>query len=87
MYLNIDWLRCGTPVTGVLMVSCAHDPFSSFAFPPAFVQFHFLNATPCVDICVKKYSGSDGNSLKRLAFLKKGISLDYQHHWYPISID
>lgn len=36
----------------------------------------------CVPVCKRSYKKGDADSLKKLEFLKKGISENYQHHWY-----
>jgi len=35
----------------------------------------------CKTVCEKKYGPGDKDGLERLTFLKRGISLNYQHHW------
>jgi transmembrane 9 superfamily protein 2/4 len=32
-------------------------------------------------LCKKSYSVGDGKSMERLALLKKGMLMNYQHHW------
>nr|KAG5685970.1 hypothetical protein BaRGS_017409 [Batillaria attramentaria] len=35
----------------------------------------------CVNSCQKTYKEGDKDDVKKLNFLKRGISLNYQHHW------
>lgn len=35
----------------------------------------------CWQVCTREYTGGDPESAKRLMILKKGMSLNYQHHW------
>lgn len=35
----------------------------------------------CDSPCKKVYKGGDKESEKKLEFLKKGMALNYQHHW------
>uniref|UniRef100_A0A9L0IVF0 Transmembrane 9 superfamily member n=1 Tax=Equus asinus TaxID=9793 RepID=A0A9L0IVF0_EQUAS len=44
-------------------------------------QFSFNKTETCVKVCVKSYDIANEDQMKKLAFLKKGIELSYQHHW------
>uniref|UniRef100_A0A4D5R996 Transmembrane 9 superfamily member n=2 Tax=Scolopendra TaxID=41364 RepID=A0A4D5R996_SCOVI len=44
-------------------------------------QIDFLKEKACSNLCEKSYRGNDPSSLAKLALLKKGISMNYQHHW------
>lgn len=35
----------------------------------------------CLKLCNKTYDESDTESLQKLAIMKTGMSLNYQHHW------
>lgn len=35
----------------------------------------------CATVCGKVYVGGDENSEKKLQLLRKGIAVNYQHHW------
>lgn len=41
----------------------------------------FLEPISCQKACKKVYTGGEDASEKKLQFLKKGIALNYQHHW------
>ncbi|KAH8334300.1 transmembrane 9 superfamily member 2 [Drosophila kikkawai] len=41
----------------------------------------FLENQPCAVACTKEYKGGDAISNRLMMVLKKGISLNYQHHW------
>ena len=60
-------------------------------YPPFLCGYTFLQLTfkrdageRCVEVCKKKYSLKKGDDKKKLDFLKKGIKLNYQHHWYEL---
>jgi transmembrane 9 superfamily protein 2/4 len=36
---------------------------------------------PCVELCTKSYKAQNEDSEAKLRLLKKGMSLNYQHHW------
>lgn len=41
----------------------------------------FMQSKPCHSACTKKYTAHDKEAEKRVDTIKKGISLNYQHHW------
>ncbi|KAF4523248.1 hypothetical protein B566_EDAN006871 [Ephemera danica] len=44
-------------------------------------KIKFLEDKICVPLCSKKYTGSNSVDQRNLQHLKKGMSLNYQHHW------
>ena len=46
------------------------------------VQLKFNKNVKCQEVCEKKYTKSDKEAAEKLKFLKKGIELNYFHHWY-----
>jgi transmembrane 9 superfamily member 2/4 len=48
---------------------------------PSPYTIKFLENKTCQLLCKKSYKGGDTDSDRRLMVLKKGISLNYQHHW------
>ncbi|XP_017043808.1 transmembrane 9 superfamily member 2 [Drosophila ficusphila] len=48
---------------------------------PGPYKIQFLENQQCAKACVKNYKGDDPVSNRRMMVLKKGISLNYQHHW------
>jgi transmembrane 9 superfamily protein 2/4 len=44
-------------------------------------QIEFMQDIPCKELCTKSYKAHDKDSEARLLLLKKGMSLNYQHHW------
>ncbi|XP_044924120.1 transmembrane 9 superfamily member 2 isoform X2 [Mustela putorius furo] len=44
-------------------------------------KFSFNKTETCRKVCVKSYDKGNDHHKKKLAFLKKGIQLNYQHHW------
>ncbi|XP_046828741.1 transmembrane 9 superfamily member 2 isoform X1 [Vespa crabro] len=48
---------------------------------PSPYKLKFLESVNCQKACKKVYKGGDEASEKKLQFLKKGIALNYQHHW------
>lgn len=48
---------------------------------PGPYKIQFLEDVKCAKACVKHYKGGDPDSDHRLMVLKKGMSLNYQHHW------
>ncbi|XP_006745102.1 transmembrane 9 superfamily member 2-like, partial [Leptonychotes weddellii] len=44
-------------------------------------KFSFNKTETCKKVCVKSYDRENEDHKKKLAFLKKGIQLNYQHHW------
>lgn len=47
---------------------------------PSPYKIEFLKDVSCEVVCTRNYTG-DSNSERRLMVLKKGIGLNYQHHW------
>lgn len=35
----------------------------------------------CAPTCTKSYEGGNENTEKKLQLLRKGIAVNYQHHW------
>ena len=48
---------------------------------PSSYSIKFLENESCKVACTKTYKGGDPDSDRRLMVLKKGMSLNYQHHW------
>lgn len=48
---------------------------------PSPYKLNFLDNKKCEFVCTKTYTAGDKESEKKLDFLKKGIALNYQHHW------
>ncbi|XP_047571718.1 transmembrane 9 superfamily member 2-like isoform X3 [Lutra lutra] len=48
-------------------------------------KFSFNKTETCKKVCVKSYDKGNDDPKKKLAFLKKGIQLNYQHHCYKHS--
>lgn len=48
---------------------------------PSPYKFEFGEDKQCVAVCKKRYKKDNAESMKKLEFLKKGISANYQHHW------
>ncbi|XP_025316676.3 transmembrane 9 superfamily member 2-like [Canis lupus dingo] len=44
-------------------------------------KFSFNKTETCRKVCVKSYDTENDNHMRKLAFLKKGMQLNYQHHW------
>ncbi|XP_076877306.1 transmembrane 9 superfamily protein member 5 isoform X2 [Brachyhypopomus gauderio] len=44
-------------------------------------KFSFRKDVPCQKVCTKTYAVSDEESKAKLDFLKRGMELNYQHHW------
>nr|XP_025843637.1 transmembrane 9 superfamily member 2-like [Vulpes vulpes] len=44
-------------------------------------KFSFNKTETCTKVCVKSYDTENDNHMRKLAFLKKGMQLNYQHHW------
>uniref|UniRef100_A0A673UT92 Transmembrane 9 superfamily member n=2 Tax=Suricata suricatta TaxID=37032 RepID=A0A673UT92_SURSU len=44
-------------------------------------KFSFNRTGTCIKVCVKSYDITNDDQKKKLDFLKKGIQLNYQHHW------
>uniref|UniRef100_A0A8C0S360 Transmembrane 9 superfamily member n=1 Tax=Canis lupus familiaris TaxID=9615 RepID=A0A8C0S360_CANLF len=48
-------------------------------------KFSFNKTETCRKVCVKSYDTENDNHMRKLAFLKKGMQLNYQHHCYKHS--
>ncbi|XP_017097331.2 transmembrane 9 superfamily member 2 [Drosophila bipectinata] len=48
---------------------------------PGPYKIQFLENQQCAVACTKVYKGGDPISHRKMMVLKKGISLNYQHHW------
>lgn len=48
---------------------------------PGPYKIEFLKDVQCEKVCTKQYTGGDPESDRRMMVLKKGMSLNYQHHW------
>ncbi|KAH8400452.1 hypothetical protein KR222_000007 [Zaprionus bogoriensis] len=48
---------------------------------PGPYHIQFMEDVECAVACRKNYTGGDVDSDRRMMVLKKGISLNYQHHW------
>ncbi|XP_077165287.1 transmembrane 9 superfamily member 2-like [Paroedura picta] len=44
-------------------------------------KFTFNRQETCKKVCVKSYNPENAEDVSKLAFLKKGMQLNYQHHW------
>ncbi|KAG5843642.1 transmembrane 9 superfamily member 2-like [Anguilla anguilla] len=44
-------------------------------------KFSFMKAQTCQKVCSRTYDPSKKEERKKLNFLKKGMQLNYQHHW------
>ena len=45
-------------------------------------QITFKQDIKCKTICKKTYKPDDKDQMKKLDFLKNGIALNYENHWY-----
>jgi len=45
------------------------------------LQIEFMKTNTCELLCKKSYKAGDKNDEEKLILLKKGMSLNYQHHW------
>lgn len=45
-------------------------------------QFEFKKPAACQKVCTKTYDTNNPSDKAKLDFLKKGMLLNYQHHWY-----
>jgi hypothetical protein len=45
------------------------------------LQIEFMQEKSCKVLCKKSYKAHDKNDEAKLLLLKKGMSLNYQHHW------
>ncbi|KMQ93427.1 transmembrane 9 superfamily member 2, partial [Lasius niger] len=48
---------------------------------PSPYKLEFLKDVKCASTCIKSYTGGEENSEKKLQLLRKGIAVNYQHHW------
>jgi len=48
---------------------------------PSAYKIEFMHQTSCELLCKKSYKADDKNDEAKLLLLKKGMSLNYQHHW------
>lgn len=48
---------------------------------PSPYTMNFKEKITCKSVCQKTYKKNDKDSMNKLAFLKKGISLNYNHQW------
>uniref|UniRef100_A0A0B7BD17 Transmembrane 9 superfamily member n=1 Tax=Arion vulgaris TaxID=1028688 RepID=A0A0B7BD17_9EUPU len=48
---------------------------------PSLYELAFARNEACKTVCEKTYKTGDKSSLEKLTFLKRGVSLNYQHHW------
>ncbi|XP_051560537.1 transmembrane 9 superfamily member 2-like isoform X2 [Myxocyprinus asiaticus] len=48
---------------------------------PSPYKFSFKNNEECKSVCVKPYNTEKSEDKAKLDFLKKGMLLNYQHHW------
>lgn len=48
---------------------------------PSCYKLEFLKPEKCAVACQREYVGGDKESMKKLEFLKRGMALNYQHHW------
>ncbi|XP_077299784.1 transmembrane 9 superfamily protein member 2 [Arctopsyche grandis] len=48
---------------------------------PSPYKIEFMKNLQCEKVCTKMYKGGDPVSEKKLSLLKKGMGLNYQHHW------
>lgn len=46
-----------------------------------YFQLKFKEDKKCEAVCTKEYKGGNTLSQRNLQYLKKGMSLNYQHHW------
>ncbi|XP_051881585.1 transmembrane 9 superfamily member 2 [Pristis pectinata] len=48
---------------------------------PTPYKFHFKKEEVCKHVCTKEYDVGKADDKSKLAFLKNGMHLNYQHHW------
>lgn len=48
---------------------------------PSPYKIEFMKNVSCTQVCSRKYSGDSKEDNFKLAKLRKGIGLNYQHHW------
>ena len=49
-------------------------------------QITFKKDVQCKTLCKKTYKNGDKEQMKKLDFLKNGIALNYQNHWYALHV-
>lgn len=47
-----------------------------------FLQFNFKQDVKCKAVCTKTYKKGSKEDTAKLDFLKMGMQLNYQHHWF-----
>ena len=47
-------------------------------------QITFKKDVQCKTLCKKTYKNGDKEQMKKLDFLRDGIALNYQNHWYAL---
>jgi hypothetical protein len=45
------------------------------------LQIEFMQNKTCELLCKKSYKAHESSDEAKLVLLKKGLSLNYQHHW------
>ncbi|XP_060516751.1 transmembrane 9 superfamily member 2 [Cylas formicarius] len=48
---------------------------------PSPYLIEFMKNVSCVEVCKKKYKGNNKEDIEKLKTLRKGIGLNYKHHW------
>ena len=48
---------------------------------PSSYKIQFLENTACEVLCTKKYKKDKAEDQKQIALLRKGMFMNYQHHW------
>lgn len=48
---------------------------------PSPYKVQFLKNEACIKLCTKTYNGGNKDQESQLALLKRGMGLNYQHHW------
>lgn len=46
------------------------------------LQFSFKKDQKCKAVCTKQYTKGTKDDATKLDFLKMGMQLNYQHHWF-----
>lgn len=49
------------------------------------LQFKFPQNVKCKSVCTKNYKKGNKEDSAKLDFLKMGMQLNYQHHWYVLA--
>ena len=47
-----------------------------------FLQVSFKQDVKCEAVCTKNYKKGNPEDVTKLDFLKMGMQLNYQHHWF-----